>query len=200
MTIREQYALLLKLAKELKTHGSWAGETHVQKTAYFLQELLNVPLGFKFVLYKHGPFSFGLRDSLSQMESERFIELKEQPYPYGPSIVPGKAEATLREMAPTTAAFADQVGFVAEKLGPSGVAELERLATALLITKDGQTPRHHYVARLTELKPHVSEPDAQAAFARLNAIQDDAVAQRLVWNSKQDRTTETATILGAGSA
>lgn len=53
-------AVLLNLVETLRSKGSWASETHFQKAAYFLQELLRVPLEFEFILYKHGPFSFGL--------------------------------------------------------------------------------------------------------------------------------------------
>ena len=33
-------AVLLSLMNEMRAKGSWCGETHVQKSAYFLQELL----------------------------------------------------------------------------------------------------------------------------------------------------------------
>ena len=55
-------AVLLSLVGEMINKGSWCGETHIQKAAYFLQVLLEVPLEFDFILYKHGPFSFDLSD------------------------------------------------------------------------------------------------------------------------------------------
>jgi hypothetical protein len=54
----EQSGLIAVLADSLRKRGSWAGETHIQKAGYLLQELLGVPLNMKFILYKHGPFSF----------------------------------------------------------------------------------------------------------------------------------------------
>ena len=51
-------AILTQLVGNLRREGSWCGETHVQKATFFLQELMEVPLGFNFVLNKHGPFSF----------------------------------------------------------------------------------------------------------------------------------------------
>ena len=97
MTQTEQSAILLQVAVQLNKNGSWTGETHVQKATFLLQKLLGVPVGFDFVLYKHGPFSFDLRDLLNQMEAERHIRLEEQPYPYGPKIVEGTAAAILRK-------------------------------------------------------------------------------------------------------
>jgi len=84
MNPKDQFSVLLDLVVELRNSGSWTGETHVQKATYLLQELLGLPTGFEFVLYKHGPFSFELREALERMEAGRLIELEEQRYPYGP--------------------------------------------------------------------------------------------------------------------
>ena len=62
-------AILLQLIGSLKKYGSWGGETHVQKATYSLQQLKSVPLNFHFVLYKHGPFSFDLRDPFRQLKN-----------------------------------------------------------------------------------------------------------------------------------
>ena len=63
-----QKALLAELIEKLQENGSWCGETHVQKCAYFLEDLLGVPVGCEFVLYKHGPYSFDLHDALIEMK------------------------------------------------------------------------------------------------------------------------------------
>ena len=55
-----QDAVLVGLARRLYEQGSWTGETHIQKAAYLLHELRDVPFDFAFILYKHGPFSFEL--------------------------------------------------------------------------------------------------------------------------------------------
>ena len=81
-------ALLTRLIEGLCGKGDWCGETHVQKTAFFVQELLGVPLEFQFILYKHGPFSFGLRDELTALRADGLLEL--EPRPYGAQLVPTK--------------------------------------------------------------------------------------------------------------
>ena len=63
----QRASVLLALNEQLRAAGSWAGETHMQKATYFLQHLMGVPLAFDFILYKHGPFSFDLRDELTAM-------------------------------------------------------------------------------------------------------------------------------------
>ena len=85
----QRASILLTLNEELRRAGSWAGETHMQKAAFFLQELMHVSMGFDFILYKHGPFSFDLRDELTFMRAQAFLRLEPQ-YPYGPTLVEGE--------------------------------------------------------------------------------------------------------------
>ena len=68
MTRLEKVAVLLKLLEKLRENGSWCGETHLQKATYMCQQLLSLPTGFDYVLYKHGPFSFDLRGELGALE------------------------------------------------------------------------------------------------------------------------------------
>ena len=46
-----QQAVLMSLIKKMKEAGSWCGETHIQKSAYFLQALLEVPIEYQFYLF-----------------------------------------------------------------------------------------------------------------------------------------------------
>jgi hypothetical protein len=178
MNAIQQSALILDLAAHLRNCGSWAGETHVQKGAYLLQSLLGVPAGFEFVLYKHGPFSFDLRDALGQMEAERFIELREQPYPYGPKIFEGRTAETLRRFAGPQQ-YEPHLTFLSRQLGNANVSELERVATALYVTLDPEIVPAARVNRLVELKPHIPVAEAPAAFRRLEEIRSAALAAGL---------------------
>ena len=165
----QRASILLTLNEELRKAGSWAGETHMQKATYFLQGLMDVRLEFEFILYKHGPFSFDLRDELTFMRAQGFLRLEPQ-YPYGPSLVGGEKskllkvvfEKTIEEQLPT-------IRFVAQKIGNKRVAELERTATALYIRlqEPSDTDR---VKRLIGLKPHIDLPEAQAAVSEVEQI------------------------------
>lgn len=44
-------AVILSLIENLRSKGSWCGETHIQKATYFIQELLRVPLEFGSVTF-----------------------------------------------------------------------------------------------------------------------------------------------------
>jgi hypothetical protein len=165
----QRASILLRLNEELRKSGSWAGETHMQKAAFFLQELLAVPLGFDFVLYKHGPFSFDLRDELTFMRAQGFFQLEPQ-YPYGPTLVAGaKGELLTRVFGRSADPYAVGIRFVSQKLGAKTVAELERTATALYI-KSREPRVTDVVGRLTSLKPHIELLEARAAVSEVEQI------------------------------
>lgn len=71
MTTSKDMILLGGIASLLKKHGSWTGETHLQKTAYVTKAVLGIPLSASFILYKHGPYSFDLNKSIAHMLVDR---------------------------------------------------------------------------------------------------------------------------------
>jgi hypothetical protein len=162
-------SLLLALNEELRKNESWAGETHMQKATFVLQELMNVSLDFDFVLYKHGPFSFDLRDELTSMRAQGFLRLEPQ-YPYGPTLVAGEKSELLRStFRQAVEQYLPSIRFVSERLGSKTVAGLERTATALYLTlrNPGETDR---VRQLTTLKPHIPLQEAQVAVSEVDEM------------------------------
>ncbi len=161
----QKAALLVDLASELLKRGSWCGETHLQKAGFLLQELFGVDTGFEFILYKHGPFSFDLRDALTEMVADGLLENVLRIPGYGPTLVPTPESAVFLERFPKTLSkHAAQLEFVADTLGDKGVSELERLATAVFLIK--QAPRDSAESRaeeLVRLKPHISMYEAKQA-------------------------------------
>ena len=165
----QRASILLQLNEELQKAGSWAGETHMQKATFVLQDLMNAPLGFDFVLYKHGPFSFDLRDELTFMRARGFLGLEPQ-YPYGPSLVAGaKSELLMGAFRSSAEDYLAASRFVSQRFGAKTVAELERTSTALFITL--REPHQTNVAdRLMSLKPHIAAQEARAAVLEVEQI------------------------------
>jgi uncharacterized protein YwgA len=168
----QRFAMLLLLDREMFRQGSWCGETHLQKGTFFLQEMLKADSQYEFILYKHGPFSFELRDDLSGMQADGLLDLVARHPGYGPSYLPtADAEQFLERFPKTVERFTRPVKFVAEELGGKGVADLEPLATALFIrTRSGMTDVKDRVAELIRLKPHISETVALAATTDVNRL------------------------------
>ncbi len=165
-------AILTRLVQGLRERGSWCGETHAQKTTFFLQDLMEVPLGFDFILYKHGPFSFDLRDELTGLRADELVVLQPQ-WPYGPRIALTDRVTYIQSICPKTLAKYDsRIGFIAEKFGTKGVKELERLATAFYITRRSEAGESidERAGWLTELKPHVPYDSARTAVEEVDRI------------------------------
>ena len=182
MTGARRAALIAELVRKLRENHSWAGETHVQKTAFFLQEMLGVPMDLRFTLYKYGPYSFELRDQLIEMRGFAQLEFEPQPRPYGPKLTVGSGAQQLRIRFPKTIRrFRAQLDFVAREVGPLGVGELERRATALLVSDElvGMDVETR-ARRLNEYKPHVSIEEAREAIEAVDELATKAGAAGLV--------------------
>lgn len=165
----QRASLILVLNEEMRKAGSWAGETHMQKATYFLQDLMKVPLSFEFIIYKHGPFSFDLRDELTAMRAQEFLQLEPQD-PYGPALVPGDKGGLLKSAYKKTIEDnLPKILFVSDKLGSKTVAELERTATALYVTLKDPSKLDR-ATRLTNLKPHIPLQAAEEAVSEIDEI------------------------------
>ncbi|MBN2717053.1 MAG: hypothetical protein JXX14_14475 [Deltaproteobacteria bacterium] len=167
-------AIITRLARKMRDKDSWCGETHLQKGLYLAQELLDVPTAFEFILYKHGPFSFGFREELGKLRADGLLDLEPQPRPFGPRFLTTKRSKEIEARFPRTIDNVDEkLNFIAGKLGGKGVSDLEKLATALFVTKNypdcsSITMR---AEKLHELKPHVSISDAQTALEQISEFQ-----------------------------
>lgn len=171
-----QHALLARLARRLKEEGSWTGETHVQKAAYLLREVGKVPFDFDFILYKHGPFSFELREELGMMRADHFLDRTIQEPPYGPRLeVTDRGRDLESRFARTMERYGPSTDWVAEKLGDRRVAELERLATALWVTRElPNAPAEERAARVQEIKRHVATQAAVDAVEEVDSLLAEA--------------------------
>lgn len=173
----QKAAVLAKLVEKMRDSGSWCGETHVQKAAYFLQALLEVPTDYLFILYKHGPFSFDLRDEITDLRAYELFQLKPQRPPYGPRLSPTPNMKNVQERFPKTLEKLEkQIDFVAKELDGKGVAELERLATALYVTRLLSTDDVRKRAKeIRSLKPHVTKDLALEAVREFDRLRKAAV-------------------------
>lgn len=137
-------------------------------------------MNFSFILYKHGPFSFDLRDVLSAMEAERLITWEPQPYPYGPTMVSGPFSSHVTSKAKMPHDFADQISFVADNLASKKVGDLEKLATALYVTLDRSIASERRAEELTYRKPHITLPAAQLAIQEVDEIINMALSRGMI--------------------
>jgi uncharacterized protein YwgA len=171
----EKAAILLDVAGELRKRGSWCGETHLQKVVYFLEEMTDVSLDFDFVLYKHCPFSFELREQLAEMRADGLFGTEVKPAPYGPTLYPTDlGEAMRQRFLSTVDRYNKDIVAVTEQVGDKGVAELERLGTALYVMKcesEKDKGAEALAAKIGQLKPHIGHDEAIEALETVKAMQ-----------------------------
>lgn len=167
-----QEAVLVALARELSERGSWTGETHVQKAAYLLAELGGVEFDFRFILYKHGPFSFELRDQVAAMRADGLLERLIQDPRYGPRLVVTDRGAEREELfSKTVARHRRSLDSIAETLGSRGVMDLERLATAMWVTrKNPSATVRRRAEALVGVKPHIDIDDATESVEEIDRL------------------------------
>jgi hypothetical protein len=168
----QRAAIVFSLIERLFSNGSWCGETHIQKSTYFLQELFEVPLEYNFILYKYGPFSFDFRDELLSWRADDLlrIEIRNQ---YGPSILPSENGIKIETLySRTLGKYARHIDAVSSKLGTMGVTQLERWATAFYVTRksEGSQDIELRARQITDLKPHVSYEDATQAIKDVDSF------------------------------
>ncbi len=173
----QRKAVLAKLIGEMEESKSWCGETHIQKTVYFLTELFPGDLNLEFILYKHGPFSFDLRDVLTEMRADDLIDWRVKHASYGASCESRPmAKELIRKFAATVGEWDGRLQFVARCVSSGTVLELERLATALFILRKEELSEGEVPKRLVELKPHVNLDDARHAVSEVLDIEREAAA------------------------
>lgn len=173
----QKAAVLAKLCEELRDRDSWCGETHIQKDIYVLEDMLEGDeLGFQFILYKHGPYSFDLSEELAELRADRLFKAEPQRAPYRPRLSLTESGRRLLGTYPKTVAlYSERIAFVADWLAPCGVAQLERIATALWVTRELQTEDVLARAmRVTELKPHVRTARAIEAVEEVDSKMTEA--------------------------
>jgi hypothetical protein len=181
LTNIERWAVIAQLVKDIRDNRGWAGETHIQKILFFLQELLNVPGGYRFVLYKHGPYSFDFHDDLARMLSNFILSVEPRPG-YGPSFGLGETgDNVIDRGTKVVAQYQRQLQFIVGVLGTKDVRTLERYGTALLLrSKYPGFDDATLGDKIVELKPHITTPLANEAVRAVAEIEDKAKAEGLI--------------------
>jgi uncharacterized protein YwgA len=179
----QKQAAVMALIEALRRKGNWCGETHVQKTAYFVELLSNHRLGLSFVLYKHGPFSFELSELVALMGTLGYLSDEIANPRYGPRLKPNLEAAKMlkNRFGAVASELEKAVHFVVDHLADSGVVSLEKLGTALYFTRQEPIEDHQARAvRIHEVKPHISEIDALEAVQQVEKILNEWSLSQLV--------------------
>jgi uncharacterized protein YwgA len=136
-------------------------------------------MGYPFVLYKYGPYSFDLHDDIAAMKADRLIDSIPR-RPFGPTLVTTDAgKRLLDRLALSLEQVAPAMKFVIERVGGKDVFILEQLATGLYVRLQSNAPSEERARRLRELKPHIDPEDASRATTAIDALVAEAEQAKL---------------------
>lgn len=168
--------IIIDLIKRLRERGSWCGETHIQKAMYISQDLAKANFGYKFIMHKHGPFSFDLKDELAAMRASNIVDFAFPQRDYGPSIRPTDfGERVYCTNQESIEKYKRINVFVADWLATSDVRQLEKVATAYYVTKKHpRDPVAERAKKISSLKPHVDTFAAEAAIRTVDQKRAEA--------------------------
>jgi hypothetical protein len=165
----ELLGLLVERLTAVSADG-FCGQTHIHKAAFIAQELLDVPFGLSWELYRYGPFSRGVRPGLENCKERGTVALQE--HPKGVRIV-RPAEAPSSRAA---AEFQSKLQLLAERLAPMTRPQLEKIATAAWVTRfPNRQPRsvQSRASEMHKLKPHIDVGTAARAVQYLDDFLDE---------------------------
>jgi len=170
----QKHALILAMIDALRRQGSRTGKTHIIKGLFLASaaDLLSVP--FEFFLYKHGPYSIDIEESIEQMKSYEATTVEPAFDGYGVILSPGDMASFAKQRAPLSAETLQAIERVCQFLRHRNVGYLERLATAAWIrTREGIQDPDAVARRLNDLKPHISLAEARQADEEVRAFLED---------------------------
>jgi hypothetical protein len=159
-------ATIAELAK--RSPSGAIGRTALMKFMYFLQTLRDVPMGYYFSLYSHGPYQSEVLADLDYAEAMEIVRATTVHYPggYGFQIRPGEQAAiAANQAADFVSKHEHDLDWVMTTFGHFSAAELELASTIVFADREtapGSLSKPELVKRVREIKPHFSALEIEA--------------------------------------
>lgn len=152
-----QSAWALQAIEELRGVGSWTGRIHVHKLLYLGSRLLDIKTPFEFELYRFGPYSFDLDDTIRDLSVADLISREYRHPGYGPTYGAKKGWEKLVP-DPLDDAAIRQLHRLAKEIGSKQGGNLELIATCCWGEQDNNiSDDDEIIRRVRELKPKYNE-------------------------------------------
>lgn len=169
MDLLRKIALVSELLDRIRANNVWAGPVHLQKSMFFLQKMRGVPLGFEFVLYRYGPYSFELQDEIEYIRGSGFLKWFFHDSPgYATGLETTEASRNIRDKLPKLMEkYEDDLAFVSENIGPMRSMQLERVSTSFYYMVKGLEGDEDIAREVCKVKPHIDYSDAAEAVQQV---------------------------------
>ena len=158
--LRQQ--LPLELAGRLDGKSPQFGKTAFMKMAYLLQELYEVPLGYRFSLYTYGPYSAEVLADLEYAKLRKQVEVEYLGDPQGGfRITPSEVAGESNWRNEPISKYSPVLNELVDHFGSFNARELELRTTSIFLWKRIRPRKPEHVNTLIEtvrqLKPHFTE-------------------------------------------
>ena len=175
--LRQQ--LPLELAGRLEGQSPQFGKTAFMKMAYLLQELYEVPLGYRFSLYTYGPYSPEVLADLEYANLRKQVEVEYLGDRQGGfRITPGEVVSGSNFQNEPIAKYSQVLDDLVEHFGSFNARELELRTTSIFLWKRIRPSKPENLGTLIEavlqLKPHFSKMAVRSA---INDLVNDGIIQ-----------------------
>jgi uncharacterized protein YwgA len=146
---------VLSAVKLLNSAESWTGRIHIQKLVFLSRELLQLDPPFEFELYRFGPYSFELDETIRDLSVAGILD-REYSHPgYGPSY---KATSEA-DMEPEVI---ERLNTLSRAIAKDDASRLELIATCLWFEKRLGADADRIVEAVRRVKPRYSESDIRS--------------------------------------
>ena len=148
------------------------GKVQLQKLCYFLQEALDVPMGYSFRMYHYGPYADSLETDMSRLKLTGYIDIERDSQGYGFHIT--KSDDPMQEWNDQIEPYKGKIDDVIENLGSRPAYELELAATIHFVKNLlPASSTDEVVSKVEALKPKFSDDrirDLQSELRDLGLI------------------------------
>ena len=164
--------LPLEMARRLEGRSPQFGKTAFMKMAYLLQELYEVPLGYRFSLYTYGPYSPEVLADLEYANLRKQVEVEYLGHPQGGfKITPGGVASKSDLTSEPITKYYFALDKLVDHFGSFNTRELELRTTSIFLWKRirpaGPPDVRTLVEAVRQLKPHFNEAIIRSAINEL---------------------------------
>jgi hypothetical protein len=174
---RERQALLLALLDILRADGSWCGDPRLERVAFPLQELLEVPFPYQYHLSYTAPSSTEFGQELTGMYTGYLIDLEPHPEFIDPDLPPTQLAAKIvAKQQLVVDRYIDRMRFLAAKVQGKSLLELGKLTTALFVSRRCCPPGagvEERARRVHEIRPQIPFDEAVAIVRAVDTLAEE---------------------------
>lgn len=163
----QRYALIVFLTEKVRNFRQQFGKTALEKLIYLLQEIFDVPIGYQYSLYFHGPFSSGLLDDLDYLDYLGGVKVITEHLSNGYDILPSDKADLIKEKAQDfLVRYQTKIEELLKIFGSLRVKDLELCSTIVFVDRDlkgsGRSiAKSDFVKEIKGIKPHFSNEEIE---------------------------------------